>query len=103
MKVGYHLLFAVIKLISSKGFSENREKERGDDLLLVRSFSRNAALPEVYKKGIDGENGFGYDPIFYYPPLKKTSAVMTMEEKNKVSHRAKALKALYDYLEEAHK
>ena len=50
-----------------------------------------------------GENGFGYDPIFYYPPLKKTSAVMTMEEKNKVSHRAKALKALYDYLEEAHK
>lgn len=52
---------------------------------------------------IDGENGFGYDPIFYYPPLKKTSAVMTMEEKNKVSHRAKALKALYDYLEEAHK
>ena len=52
---------------------------------------------------IDGENGFGYYPIFYYPPLKKTSAVMTMEEKNKVSHRAKALKALYDYLEEAHK
>lgn len=52
---------------------------------------------------IDGENGFGYDPIFYYPPLKKTSAVMTMEEKNKVSHRAKALKALYDYLEEEHK
>ena len=52
---------------------------------------------------IAGVNGFGYDPIFYYPPLKKTSAVMTMEEKNKVSHRAKALKALYDYLEEAHK
>lgn len=52
---------------------------------------------------IDGENGFGYDPIFYYPPLKKTSAVMTMEEKNKVSHRAKALKALYNYLEEEHK
>ena len=50
-----------------------------------------------------GEGGFGYDPIFYYPPLKKTSAVMTMEEKNKVSHRAKALKALYDYLEEEHK
>lgn len=49
-----------LKLISSKGFSENREKERGDDLLLVRSFSRNAALPEVYKKGIDGENGSSY-------------------------------------------
>ena len=46
---------------------------------------------------IDGENGFGYDPIFYYTTLKNTSAVVTMEEKDKVSHRAKALKALYDY------
>nr|BDT27573.1 hypothetical protein BHI3_10390 [Bacteriovorax sp. HI3] len=46
-----------LNLISSKGFSESREKEKGNDLLLVRSFSRNVALPEVYKKGIDGENG----------------------------------------------
>ena len=38
-----------------------------------------------------GENGFGYDPIFYYPPLKKTFAQMTQAEKNKVSHRGKAL------------
>lgn len=41
---------------------------------------------------IEGENGFGYDPIFYYPPLQKTSASMTLEEKNQYSHRAKALK-----------
>ena len=47
-----------------------------------------------------GENGFGYDPIFYFPPLKKTSAEMTMEEKNQHSHRAKALRDLYRYLEE---
>jgi XTP/dITP diphosphohydrolase len=38
-----------------------------------------------------GENGFGYDPIFYYPPLKKTFAQMTRKEKNMVSHRGKAL------------
>ncbi len=38
-----------------------------------------------------GENGFGYDPIFYYPPLQKTFAQMTQEEKNKISHRGKAL------------
>jgi XTP/dITP diphosphohydrolase len=38
-----------------------------------------------------GENGFGYDPIFYYPPLGKTFAQMTQAEKNKVSHRGKAL------------
>lgn len=49
---------------------------------------------------IAGENGFGYDPIFYFPPLKKTSAQMSMEEKNQHSHRAKALKKLYDILKE---
>lgn len=49
---------------------------------------------------IEGENGFGYDPIFYFPPLKKTSATMSMEEKNQYSHRAKALKKLYHLLKE---
>ncbi len=39
-----------------------------------------------------GENGFGYDPIFYYPPLDKTFAQLTMEEKSRVSHRGKALR-----------
>lgn len=43
-------------------------------------------------KEILGENGFGYDPIFYFPPLGKTSAEMSMEEKNQYSHRAKAVK-----------
>lgn len=41
-----------------------------------------------------GENGFGYDPIFYYPPLKKTFAQLTREEKSRVSHRGKALREL---------
>ncbi|QQG45731.1 MAG: non-canonical purine NTP pyrophosphatase [Candidatus Sungiibacteriota bacterium] len=39
-----------------------------------------------------GNNGFGYDPIFYNEELNKTNAQMTMEEKNKVSHRGKALR-----------
>lgn len=38
-----------------------------------------------------GENGFGYDPIFYIPELKKTFAELSMEEKNKISHRGLAL------------
>lgn len=38
-----------------------------------------------------GDQGFGYDPVFYYPPLKKTFAQMSVEEKNRVSHRGKAL------------
>ena len=49
---------------------------------------------------IEGENGFGYDPIFYVPELKKTSASLTLEEKNQYSHRAKALKKLYQILKE---
>ena len=48
-----------------------------------------------------GENGFGYDPIFYYPPLGKTTAELTSEEKNAVSHRANALKVFYEKLKEA--
>ncbi len=41
-----------------------------------------------------GSNGFGYDPVFFYPPLKKTFAELTMEEKSRVSHRGKALTEL---------
>jgi len=37
-----------------------------------------------------GNQGFGYDPIFYVPELKKTMAELTLEEKNRVSHRARA-------------
>ncbi len=48
-----------------------------------------------------GENGFGYDPIFYYPPMGKSTAEMSPEEKNQVSHRANALKVFYEKLKEA--
>ena len=48
-----------------------------------------------------GENGFGYDPIFYYPPAGKSTAEMSPEDKNQVSHRANALKSFYEKLKEA--
>ena len=48
-----------------------------------------------------GENGFGYDPIFYYPPYGKSTAEMSPEEKNEVSHRGVALKVFYNKLKEA--
>jgi XTP/dITP diphosphohydrolase len=38
-----------------------------------------------------GMSGFGYDPIFLFPELKKTMAELEMEEKNRLSHRAKAV------------
>ena len=53
-----------------------------------------------------GEGGFGYDPVFFIPSLKKTFAQLSPEEKNAISHRGKALETfkskLEEYLEKQH-
>jgi len=46
-----------------------------------------------------GDGGFGYDPLFYYPPLKKTFAELNSEQKNNISHRGKALRNFCQILE----
>jgi XTP/dITP diphosphohydrolase len=46
-----------------------------------------------------GQSGFGYDPIFYYPPLDRTFAELSPEEKNRVSHRGQALIELKAFLQ----
>lgn len=48
---------------------------------------------------IAGENGFGYDPIFFLPERGCTSAELSPEEKNEISHRGKALRMMRDILE----
>jgi len=45
-----------------------------------------------------GEGGFGYDPVFYFPPLNKTFAEITREEKNVYSHRGQAFRKLQEFL-----
>lgn len=45
-----------------------------------------------------GQGGFGYDPILYLPEYGRTSAELTMEEKNEISHRGKALRAMKEAL-----
>jgi XTP/dITP diphosphohydrolase len=47
-----------------------------------------------------GQNGFGYDPIFFVPNLKKTVAQLTREEKNAISHRGSAIRKLKPLLRE---
>lgn len=47
-----------------------------------------------------GENGFGYNPVVYYPPFNKTFAEMDSSEKNQISHRSEALKRMVTKLEE---
>jgi len=49
---------------------------------------------------IAGENGFGYDPIFYVPEYGCTTAQLTSEQKNEISHRGKALRAMKDVIKQ---
>ena len=49
---------------------------------------------------IQGEKGFGYDPIFFYPPYNTTLANVSEDKKNAVSHRGRALQMLLEYLAE---
>jgi XTP/dITP diphosphohydrolase len=46
-----------------------------------------------------GDGGFGYDPVFFYPPLGRRFSEVPPDEKNRVSHRGKAMRALERYLE----
>ena len=85
-----------------KKLKDAKDEERSARFVCVISL----VLPdgrEFVKKGvmegrigyeIKGENGFGYDPIFFLPEYGKTSAEISAEEKNKISHRGKALTAM---------
>lgn len=60
--------------------------------------TRLAVVDGLVTREPKGNNGFAYDPIFYYSPLKCTTAEMTAEQKNEISHRGKAFRMLRDCL-----
>ena len=62
------------------------------------SVTKRATIEGYIGFEIRGENGFGYDPIFMVPEYDKTTAELSIEEKNKISHRAKALMAMKEEL-----
>ena len=61
-------------------------------------FETETTIEGVIAAAPAGTNGFGYDPIFFYPPFGRTTAQMTDTEKAAVSHRARALRDLARYL-----
>ena len=58
------------------------------------------AMEGMIAHGIYGLNGFGYDPFFYLPEYQMTSAQISPEQKNAISHRGRALRAMLHILEE---
>jgi XTP/dITP diphosphohydrolase len=83
------------KLLQELGDSDHRSAK----FVCVLSLAVPAGPALTYEASCEGvitqepvgTGGFGYDPVFYYPPLNQTFAQLTRQEKNKVSHRGKAL------------
>ncbi len=63
-----------------------------------REFATYATIEGEIAQKSAGENGFGYDPIFFVPEFGKTTAELSPEEKNKISHRGKALTMMKEIL-----
>lgn len=81
-------------------------KNRRARFTAVLALARNGQLIETFTGEVNGlileekrgSRGFGYDPVFFYPPLGKTFAEISAAEKNRVSHRARAFSRLHEFL-----
>ncbi|MGB7435949.1 MAG: RdgB/HAM1 family non-canonical purine NTP pyrophosphatase [Candidatus Acidiferrum sp.] len=93
------------KLLNELG--GKRGAERAAFFVCVIALAQQGRCLAVVSGKVDGEileqprgvGGFGYDPIFYFPPLEKSFAEVNPEEKNQHSHRGKAFRRLIEILE----
>ena len=84
------------------------EEKRTARFVSAVALARRGKEPMVCRGAVEGsilyapqgENGFGYDPVFFVPELRKTFAQLTPEEKNAISHRGVALRAFGEKLKE---
>jgi XTP/dITP diphosphohydrolase len=90
-----------LKLLQEIGDNPNRSARFVCAMVLLKShdnffITQQTLEGEIVKdkESIRGEGGFGYDPVLYIPSLKKTVAELSEEEKNTISHRAKAGKII---------
>ncbi len=94
----------VRKLIEE--LEERRVTDRRAKFVCVLALAQRGTLRAVFSDAVEGElleaprgaGGFGYDPIFFYPPLGTTFAELSAEEKNLHSHRGRAFRKLLKYL-----
>lgn len=83
-------------LLSLAGVPLNRRTARFRCVIAIDWGNGGVDIAEGTAEGyitttVEGDHGFGYDPVFFYPPLNKRFSEMTLEEKNQISHRGKAL------------
>lgn len=79
-----------------------KDKERAAYFVCAIALAERGRAVAIVTARVDGEilgsprgsGGFGYDPVFYFPPLKKAFAELLPEEKNHISHRGKAFRKL---------
>jgi XTP/dITP diphosphohydrolase len=84
------------------------EEKRTARYICVLALARQNRLLALFSDSCEGliltkhrgRGGFGYDPLFYFPPLEKTLAEVSEAEKNLHSHRGKAFRKLLSYLKE---
>lgn len=92
-------------LAKLSGIAWEQRTARFQCMIAIASLDGKVALCQGECQGIialkpKGDNGFGYDPIFYLPELGKTMAELSMDEKNEVSHRGKAVRKARHILEQ---